>query len=182
MKPSPVQLLQSRIDKIAVEVNSTFAEPLDSESIGEEMTLEFMEQVLPAHDFWKHTGRPVQTPGIEGRTYYVSLGVRNKVSDLQAPYQFEIVCSGVVACLLPKIHSLEPDEAAKQYGLAMIYGAMREHFLLITSRMLHGSRILPTVSFMEAPRSDGQVGQLSVSAGTQLSTTRFADGVDRTSH
>jgi hypothetical protein len=153
MKPSPVQLLQSSIEKISVEVNSEFAEASKSDSMGDEVAFEVMERCEPITDYWTEKN-PAPSPGLAERTFFVSLGIRTDSGlKSKAPYQFEIVCSGVVACIVPRIHKMEPDEAARQYGLAMIYGAMREQLLLITSRMVHGARLLPTVSFMESPRA-----------------------------
>lgn len=153
MKPSPVQLLQSTIDKISVEVNEDFTGVGEGQIWAEDITLQVREQVEQASDYWD--GRDVPpVPEIRGRTYVITLGVRTDPKEkTQAPYSFEILASGLVVCMVERIGEMEPDEAAKQYGLSMIYGAMREQLLILTSRMIHGPRLLPTVSFMEPPRA-----------------------------
>lgn len=160
MKPSPVQLLQSTIDKIAVEANDKFDSSGKGASLREDIVLQVKEGFQDFAEYWDK-GNPAPLPGLENRTYLVSLGIRTDPEDRQqAPYSFELAVSGIVACMPEMVHQLRPEEAARQYGLAMIYGAMREQLLTVTSRMVHGPRLLPTVSFMEPPKESGTAKQL----------------------
>ena len=146
MKPSPVQLLQSTIEKFSVEANPLNADGAASTS--EDVQLQVKEFCEPFSAFWKDQAPPVN--GIEERTFMVRLSIRTEVEDVTSiPYSFELVFSGVVACFPETLNGFAPALTARQYGLAMIYGAMREQFLTFTSRMPHGARLLPTVSFME---------------------------------
>lgn len=158
MKASPVQLLQSTIDKISVEVNESFDPTSGTTSLREDIVLQVKEEFGTFAEYWD-SETPLPDPGIKSRTFLVTLGIRTDPSEkTDAPYRFEIVCTGIVACMVEKVHTLQPDEAARQYGLAMIYGTMREQLLGVTSRMAHGPRLLPTVSFMEEPRSSASAG------------------------
>lgn len=146
MKPSPVQLLQSTIEKFSVEANVLESDRAASTS--EDVQLQVKEFCEPFAGFWEDQVTPVD--GIAERTFMVRLSIRTEPEEVASiPYSFELVFSGVVACFPETLNGFAPALTAKQYGLAMIYGAMREQFLTFTSRMPHGARLLPTVSFME---------------------------------
>lgn len=147
MKSSPIQLLQSTIEKLSVEANDSY-DGEDPNSLGEKLDLQVKEICEPFADFWEDQ-KPA-TKELANRTFLVRLAIRtDPEGDAKAPYAFELVFSGVVACMPPKLNHFSPEQAARQYGFAMVYGAMREQFLTVTSRMPHGPRLLPTVSFME---------------------------------
>lgn len=174
MKPSPVQLLQSNVDKISVEVNNEFEPDVRGAAFSEGITLQVKEHFEAVPDFWDEQGAPPK-PGIRDRTFMVTLGIRTDPKEKKsAPYSFEILATGIVACMPEKVNALEPDEAAKQYGLSMIYGAMREQLLMITSRMVHGPRLLPTVSFMESPRAEAAKPSIGAPTGDPLALGRSA--------
>ncbi len=156
MKPSPVQLLQSTIETISVEANALY-DPEQAVSTGEDVQLQVKEACEPFSAYWDGQALPVE--GIEQRTFMVRLSIRTESENVSSiPYRFDLVFSGVVACFPEKLNGFTPAATARQYGFAMIYGAMREQFLTLTSRMPHGARLLPTVSFMEpdakAPDTD----------------------------
>jgi hypothetical protein len=174
MKPSPVQLLQSTIDKIAVESNDEFDSSGKDASLREDIVLQVKEGFQDFAEYWDK-GNPAPLPGLESRTYLVSLGIRTDPEDRhQAPYSFELAVSGIVACMPEMVHELRPEEAARQYGLAMIYGAMREQLLTVTSRMMHGPRLLPTVSFMEPPKGASAPEKVESVGGHGLGKRRLA--------
>ena len=156
MKPSPIQLMRSTIEKLSVEVNSDYQSGTEDAQLMENLVLQFKEDFRPLDGHWSEQN-PVPMPGIEQRTFSVSLGIRTDPDDLKGPYSFEVVASGIVACVPERVHELTAAEAARQYGLAMIYGSMREQLLTVTSRMVHGGRLLPTVSFMEPPAAAKQL-------------------------
>jgi len=155
MKPSPVLLLQSTIEKISIEANVDF-DPEDT-SGGDDVELQVREVCEPFPDFWQGQTAPDET--IHERTFVVRLAIRSDPDKAAAiPYPFELIFSGVVAAP-PSLNQFTPVQAARQYGFAMVYGAMREQFLTMTSRMPYGARLLPTASFMEpdaAPTSTVQ--------------------------
>lgn len=149
MKPSPVQLLQSTIETLSVEANLDF-DPQQG-SISENVELQVREICEPFPDYWEEQSPPVE--GLQERTFIVRLAIRSDPEQAsRIPYAFELIFSGVVASP-PSLNLFTPVQSARQYGLAMIYGAMREQFLTMTSRMPHGARLLPTVSFMEPDAS-----------------------------
>jgi hypothetical protein len=165
MKASPIQLLQSTIEKLSVEANPDYVASTAASS--EDVPLEVREICEPFPTFWE--GQAQSPEGIAERTFMVRLALRTD-PDLSGtiPYPFEMIFSGVVACMPKTVNGFPPALTARQYGLAMIYGAMREQFLVMTSRMPYGPRLLPTVSFMEpdlAVQSPEVIDSLTVSSG-----------------
>lgn len=147
MKRSPIQLLETTLDKVSVAVNNDYdIDGADSKSF-EKVTLEFHQACELASDYWGDSEPP---DGMRERTFRVQLGVRTSPEDAaKAPYAFELICSGIVACLQPKVSSsLSAKDGALEYGQALLYGVIRENLLSLTSRMQHGARMLPTISFM----------------------------------
>lgn len=147
MKTSPIQVVESFIEKFHVEINADFEE---SGNLQDVIKLDSFQQCRPAADFWK-TNAPV-FEGVESRTFTVRLGVRTTGADAaqKEPYQFEMICSAVVVCIPVMVSELTPEIAARQYGLTLLFGVMREQLLTVTGRMPYGQRLLPVVSFMEA--------------------------------
>lgn len=147
MKPSPVQLLQSTIEKVNVEANLEFNP--EGAPFGEDVELQVREVCEPFPQFWDSQGQKPPIEEFPERTFLVRLAIRsNPEKSFNIPYSFELIFSGVVASV-PSFVQMSPADSARQYGLAMLYGAMREQFLTMTSRMPHGARLLPTVSFMD---------------------------------
>jgi hypothetical protein len=153
MKPSPIQLLQSTIETISIKASDEFT-PEDKSATGEDIALLVQENCQPFRDYWDSATPPL-APGIEDRTFAVRLGIRSDPEHGGAvlAYEFDLLFSGVVACLPERTSEFDPEQMARQYGFAMIYGAMREQFLTLTSRMPNGPRLLPTVSFMESKQN-----------------------------
>ena len=149
MKASPVQLLQSTIEKLCVESNLEF-EDTGTDLRVENVEIQVKEECQLFSEYWDDEKSLSSGEGIRDRTYRVRLSIRTgQEAAKAAPYAFDLVFAGVVACMPPRLNQFSPEQAARQYGFAMIYGAMREQFLTATSRMPHGPRLLPTVSFME---------------------------------
>lgn len=154
MKSSPVQLLQSTIEKISVDANLEFDSKITP--FGEDVELQVREICEPFPDFWNAQERTPPIEELPARTYLVRLAIRsNPEKSKEIPYSFELIFSGVVASV-PSFVDMPAADSARQYGLAMLYGAMREQFLTMTSRMPHGARLLPTASFMDGT-SPGEV-------------------------
>ena len=147
MKQSPVQLFQTTIEKLSIEALEEFS-AAEQSAPGENIDLQVREVCEAFPPYWDAQEPPV--PGIEKRTFLVRLAIRTDPENTKPiPYAFDLMFSGVVACVPERLNGFEPMQAARQYGFAMVYGAMREQFLTVTSRMPYGARILPTVSFME---------------------------------
>jgi hypothetical protein len=146
MKQSPVQLVDAVVEQLMVRANSKYQEP-DDQILGfEDVTLEFQFGFEPLSGYWAEEGKAA--PTLEDRTYRVVLGVRSP-KEGNVPYIFMIVCSGIVVCLADKIGgNMSSEGAAEEYGYSLLYGMAREQLLALTSRMKHGARMLPTMSFM----------------------------------
>ena len=168
MKPSPVQLLQSTIEKLCVSVDEAFVAPDKGTSYASSLELQVKEEFHAHESYWNEDNPPL-APGIEKRTFVVRLGIRtNPEQQTRGPYVFELEFAGIVACMPERLNEFGPDQAARQYGFAMLYGAMREQFLSVTSRMTHGPSLLPTVSFMEdTPKSSQPTQAISGPEGTE---------------
>lgn len=147
MKPSPIQLLDSTFEEIFVEVNSSH-QPKAGGTVLNDVHFEVNTACQAIPDFWEGKEQPVA--GIDQRTFVVNLGIRTAPDENGAyPYSFRIRCAGVVACMKDHVSSnLSAEAAATEYGLALLYGMVREQVLQCTSRMAFSAWMLPTVSFM----------------------------------
>lgn len=147
MKASPIQLLESSIQKVFVESNDEYDEESNGTGPFEEIVLQTFKRVDAFPDYWDDEKPPVD--GLADRTYRLSLGVRTPTDDPSTgPYMFEVVFNAVVACVPERVGTLTAAQAAREYGLTMVYGMIREQLLNATSRMPYGARLLPSVSFI----------------------------------
>jgi hypothetical protein len=148
MMPSPIQLLQLTFKRIAVEIDPQHAPPeapnpmttvfvFDGVSITTEVGL---GEIDMAHE--------------RGPMYLVSLRVLvdNQPSDDEpnrkfSPYLIDIEAAGVV--LLPNGAEkvAPPMDLVTVNGAALLWSAIREQLLTLTSRMPVGPVMLPTVHF-----------------------------------
>lgn len=152
MRRSPIQLLQASLLKVVVE-------PVQDErftSRGQPSPFEYDHVVLESarackkfSQFWEKIEPPA--PGMVDRTYVVHLGLRTPPDgQVVGPYAFEIVASGVVAVMPDRPPGNVTDEdLAFQYGLALVYGVIREQLGALTRRMPWGDALLPTMSFLD---------------------------------
>lgn len=154
MKLSPIQLLESFPEKVWVERNKSEGAPEDGESVFDRIDLQVFKRIEPFPDFWEDAP-PV--PGLKDRTFRLTLGVRTPEETKVGAYVFEFVVTGAIACIPETLGGRNPEDVAFEYGLAILYGMIREQFASISSRMQPGIRLLPTLSFMgerEAERSE----------------------------
>lgn len=145
MRPSPIQMVEAFPEKVLVELNKNIDPGSDDESLLDKIDLQFRKRLEPFPELWDE-GEPFE--GARERTYKVTLGVRTPEKTHVGVYVFEIVITGAFACVAKKVGDLVPEDAAYEYGLTMLYGMVREQFSAITSRMLPGTRTLPTLSFI----------------------------------
>jgi len=145
MRPSPIQMVEAFPEKVWVELNKNIDPSSDDDSLLDKIEFQFLKRLEPFSEFWE-VGEPFE--GANERTYKVTLGVRTPENTDVGAYVFEIVITGAFACVTEKVGDLEPEDAAYEYGLTMLYGMVREQFSAITSRMLPGIRTLPTLSFI----------------------------------
>jgi preprotein translocase subunit SecB len=90
--------------------------------------------------------------------FLVTLGIRvMNETGKQCPYKFDTQVVGLleVAETLPLSRR---EELVEVNGLAILYGAMREMIVGITSRMEYGPLVLPGVNFMDhVEKADARV-------------------------
>ena len=151
MKKSPLQLLQTSLQKLSIEpvTDPRFEKRRPSNPFEyEQIVLETSKMCSKIPEYWREIHPPIE--GLVDRTYYVQLGLRTpNDSNEVGPYKFEIVLSGVVA-VLPGRKELEvsDDDMALQYGLTLLYGVIREQLSTLTYKMMWGQVMLPTMNFM----------------------------------
>lgn len=69
-------------------------------------------------------------------------------SESSFPYSIDIEMEGFFAVVDEKTIS-DPRNMVLVNGSAVLYGAIREHLLMVTSRFVHGNLMLPTVNFLD---------------------------------
>lgn len=174
MKPSPIQLLQLTFKRVHVEIDPEHApaEPpnpmttvfvFDGVSITTEIGLAELDM---AHE--------------RGPMYIVSLQllIDNQPSALEpdrkfSPYRIDIEAAAII--LLPKgAENLgSPHDLVSVNGAALLWSAIREQLLTLTSRMPAGPVMLPTVHFhdLKEPTTDSIV---AVAPQTEAPTKKSA--------
>lgn len=157
MKPSPIQLLQLIFKRINIEIDQAHApaeppNPMTTVFIfdGVSMTTEIgLAEVDMAHE--------------RGPMYLVSLQllIDNQASADEpdrkfSPYRIDIEAAGII--LLPKgAETLgSPHDLVSVNGAALLWSAIREQLLTLSSRMPAGPVMLPTVHFhdLKQPTAD----------------------------
>ncbi len=157
MKPSPIQLLQLFFKHVRVELDperapSEPANPLTTAFVFDGITVktEFgIGEVDPDHE--------------RGRMFLLTLRVivdnaldAKAVSQKFSPYKIDISVDGVV--VIPKgAEKLAPPESlAAVNGASLLWSAVREQVLSLTSRMPAGAVMLPTVHFHDLKKERSQ--------------------------
>jgi preprotein translocase subunit SecB len=158
MKFSPIQLHESHFEKILIEC-------ADQQSNSAQLTLppdfavEIFKYIKLSPSYW---GIEPPVPGLNERTYAITLGLRTMEEGKFEGYKFELIASGVFSCSIENFKSKSVQDMVFEYGLTLLYGMMREQFANATSRMSKGLKLLPTMSFM------GEMASLSKSTETPL--------------
>lgn len=163
MMPSPIQLLQLTFNRVHVEIDPRHApaEPpnpmttvfvFDGVSITTEVGL---GEIDMAHE--------------RGPMYLVTLRLRidNQPSAEEpnrkfSPYLIDIEAAGVV--LLPRgAEKLgPPKDLVTVNGASLLWSALREQLLTLTSRMPAGPVMLPTVHFHDLKQASGETAAAQV--------------------
>lgn len=151
MRNSPIQLRESFFLKVHVEPRtnnegSSGGDVVDGGSF-DRMDLQFFDAIDHYPEYWQDDEPPSETA--KEHTYRVTLGVRTAEGSAEGAYEFEVIVSGTVACV-NKVEGVGklPEVLAKEYGLTLLFGMVREYFANITARMNPGLRLLPTVTFL----------------------------------
>lgn len=148
MKPAPIQLLQVVFKKVQIEWDERHApeeppNPLTTIFVfdGVDITTEFsIGEMDPNHE--------------RGRLYLVMLRVvvdndapSEKPDRKFSPYQIDVEARGVVLIPNGAEKLAPPDDLAAVNGASLLWSALREQVLTVTSRMMNGSVMLPTMNF-----------------------------------
>lgn len=148
MKPSPVQLMQLMFKHVKVELDPAHfpvevPNPLTSVFTFDGVSLQSevgIGEADPDHE--------------RGTVFFVELRVvvdnepnPDNEDQKYAPYKVDVAVEGVV--LIPKgAEKLgDPEDLAAVNGASMLWSAVREQVLTITSRMRAGPVVLPSVHF-----------------------------------
>jgi preprotein translocase subunit SecB len=91
--------------------------------------------------------------------YGVSLALKvGPKSDELAPYEVHVTVKGLV-----RMHLVQADGQAEERrvralvnGVSLLYGAVRDQVMTITSRSVHGPFLLPSVSFADLALPKGE--------------------------
>jgi len=152
MKPSPIQLLDSRVLRVNISNNEKYdsANTPDEIITSELINFEFQTAKLfdSASDFWDD--KIPQKDGIQNRTFAVTFALKNTIEENSNShkYIFEIIV-GVVVAVIEEREEEYVRNMAFQYGLQIAFSITREVLMSNTSRMQLGEFLLPTVSFMD---------------------------------
>ena len=156
MKPSPVQLMQLMFKHVKVELDpahlpAEVPNPLTSVFTFDGVSLQSevgIGEADPDHErgtvFFVELRVVVDNepnPDIKGQKY--------------APYKVDVAVEGVV--LIPKgaEQLADAEDLAAVNGASMLWSAVREQVLTITSRMRAGPVVLPTVHFHDLRKKGG---------------------------
>lgn len=148
MKPSPIQLLQLMFKHVRVELDQLHQPP------------EIPNPLISAYTFdgvsiQSEVGLGEADPNHErGTVYFMELRVivdnmpnADTPDQKFSPYTIDIATEGVI--LIPKGAEklADPEDLAAVNGASLLWSAVREQVLAITSRMRAGPVVLPTVHF-----------------------------------
>lgn len=144
MKLSPIQLLESSVEKIWVErVRGDAGE--QAHEMLDTLDFQVFKEIKPLPEFWV---QPPEPAALKERTFMVTLGIRTPATKSFHGYGFELVVSGVLVSLREEYRSHSVQDMVLEYGLTLLYGIAREQFTATTARMSNGPCVLPTMSFI----------------------------------
>lgn len=168
MKQAPLQLLQVMFRKVSVELDERHApeeppNPYTSIFVfdGVEITTECgIGEMDPAHE--------------RGRLYFVTLRVvvdnqpkEDRPERKYSPYLVDVEARGVVLVPTGAERFAPPEDLAAVNGTSLLWSAVREQVLHLTSRMPVGTVMLPTMNFHDLKKNTGEPAAPAVKATTK---------------
>lgn len=146
MKESKIQLLSLDLERVTFKKNPRYqkgSSQSEDDSV-QNFALQSAKAITKSPEFWDDDDKV--DPEAKEHTYTVRLGIRTPLRESTAyPYQFEVIFSGVVVNF--DHTDGDSDQLATKYGLALLYGAVRDQIIALSSKMKHGRLLLPTMSF-----------------------------------
>lgn len=181
MKPSPVQLVQLTFMKVLVEVDQAVAYDIDK-------LRAFAAFAFDGVTFKTKFGfDQLDEDGREGTSemfFQVALDVvvDNELKDQEgkhalSPYLIDIRAAGLVRIPLGAEKLAPPRELAAVNGAVMLWAAIREQLMNVTSRMPRGPAMLPSVNFHDLRRQPEIDAGLLAKGIEKKRTTKKAKGV-----
>lgn len=155
MKTAPIQLLQVAFRKVQVEVDDQHAPP---EPLNPFTTIFVFDGVNISTEFGIGEAEPNHE---RGRLFVVTLRVvvdnqsANEVPERRfSPYLIDIEAKGVVVVLKGAEKLGTPEDLAAVNGASLLWSAVREQVLTVTSRMMAGPVTLPTMNFHDLKKQE----------------------------
>ena len=150
MRHSKIQLVELTLGKVLVTPNSRYKDPATTAEAPADMGLQSAKTICKNPEFWEK--QLDIDAAVRDHTYAVKLGIRTPPNSTGYPYNFEIQFTGVVV----NFDSVDgdSDKLAAKYGLALLYGAIRDQLLSLTSKMKAGQLLVPTMSFEDEKYED----------------------------
>lgn len=165
MKPAPIQLLQVLFKKVQVEWDERHAPPEPPNPFttiftfdGVDLNTEFsIGDLDPSHE--------------RGRMYVVGLRIivdneraDDKPDQKFSPYLIDVEARGVVLIPNGAEKLAPPEDLAAVNGASLLWSALREQVLTVTSRMMAGQAMLPTMNFHDLRQQNDKTGASLASA------------------
>lgn len=144
MRQSKIQLVDLKLGKVLASANPRYKEPaspVEEENV--DLALQSAKTICKSPEYWASHGEIDQS--ILDHTYTVKLGVRTPPGGTGYPFNLEVQFSGVIVNFDPTDGN--PDKHAAKYGLALLYGAVRDQIYSLTAKMKGGPLLVPTMSF-----------------------------------
>lgn len=155
MKTAPIQLLQVAFRKVQVEVDEQHALP---EPLNPFTTIFVFDGVNISTEFGIGEAEPNHE---RGRLFVVTLRVvvdnqsANEVPECKfSPYLIDVEAKGVVVVLKGAEKLGAPEDLAAVNGASLLWSAVREQVLTVTSRMMAGPVTLPTMNFHDLKKKE----------------------------
>jgi hypothetical protein len=92
-------------------------------------------------------------PGNDRILVAVTLSVSNETGKA-APYKISVKATGIFKWIVPSTPDVERRDLTVVNGASILYGAIREMVLTITSRSVSGALILPSFNFIDNKPSE----------------------------
>ena len=148
MKPSPIQLLQLMFKRVSVELDAMHLPPEIPNPLIAAFTFDGVNiQTEVGIGVAEHDPERGQVFFLELRVVVDNKAIPEAMDQKFAPYAIDVAAEGVV--LIPKGAERlgPPEDLAAVNGASLLWSAVREQVLSITSRMRAGPAMLPTVHF-----------------------------------
>lgn len=144
MQLSPLQLLEYVFDGVSVQPVKGYRPDPDVSP-----TLVFFPGKLSLS---AQVGIDLLAEEVKYSDYGVSLALKvGPKSDEQAPYEVNVTVKGLVRMHLTQAEGQAEERRVRALvnGVSLLYGAVRDQVMTITSRSVHGPFLLPSVSFAD---------------------------------